>query len=457
MAALRKQEQDEALDPVLGSDEDRDLTLSFQRGEQHAYGSIYSRYHRSVYNVCYRMLGQRDDAQEATQETFLRVYQALGRFNGHYQLGPWIVRIATNVCLDHLRLRKRRPQDVTSIDALEQRPGAGTDDPEQVLLKRAEGDKVRAVLSSLPPAHRAAIVLRDYEGLPYREIALTLGISEGQVKALLHRARKRFRRTWVPAPIMLPLYGFLNRFRGRQLPLGPAEVARAASPAAEIAYASGSVASSGLLEHVSVALGDKVAPVIAAAIIGASAVGGAVAVRESSEPPVVGETAGTNAATHRDLEGNSAASHRGAGGEATGGGATADKGSDSASGEQTKAKSGVSPATDGNAAGGASGDTDGDEPGPTSGVVPTPTPMPSPSPDPSPTPEPTPSPTPSPDPSPTPEPTPSPTPTPSPDPSPTPEPTATPTPEPTATPTLTPPAPTDTDASPLGTAPPRGL
>ncbi|MDQ3785300.1 MAG: sigma-70 family RNA polymerase sigma factor [Actinomycetota bacterium] len=302
MAALRKQEQVEVTDSVLGSDEDRDLTLSFQRGDHDAYGSIYSRYYRSVYNVCYRMLGQRDDAQEATQETFLRVYQALGRFNGHYQLGPWIIRIATNVCLDHLRLRKRRPQDVTPIDALEQRPDGGTDDPEQVLLKRAEGDKIRAVLSSLPPAHRAAIVLRDYEGMPYREIALTLDISEGQVKALLHRARKRFRRTWVPAPVMLPLYGFLNRFRGRHVPFGPADVARAASPAAEIAYASGSVTSSGMLEHVSVALGDKVAPVVAAALIGASAVGGTIAIQGGSGetiPRAVASVAGAEPSKDR--------------------------------------------------------------------------------------------------------------------------------------------------------------
>ena len=425
MAALRKQEHVEVPDSVLGSDEDRDLTLSFQRGEQDAYGSIYSRYHRSVYNVCYRMLGQRDDAQEATQETFLRVYQALGRFNGHYQLGPWIIRIATNVCLDHLRLRKRRPQDVTSIDALEQRPGVGTDDPEHVLLKRAEGDKIRAVLSSLPPAHRAAIVLRDYEGLPYREIALALGISEGQVKALLHRARKRFRRTWVPAPVLLPLYGFLDRFRGRHFPLGPAEVARAASPAAEIAYASGSLTSSGMMEHVSVALGEKVAPVVAAALIGASAVGGAVALQGGSGEDIARAFSSVASATpSKDARPDDE-------GEAVDpldipGPADIAKATLVAGEQKDKEKSNAFSVTD---------DAGGTLDVPGSGA---PDPPPTFATDPTPPLEPTP-PTPPLDPTPTPEPTPTLEPTPTPPAEPTPTPTTTPEPSPTPAPTSTPP------------------
>ncbi|MDQ3766159.1 MAG: sigma-70 family RNA polymerase sigma factor [Actinomycetota bacterium] len=281
MAALRKVEWSEVPDAASGSDKDRDLTLSFQRGEPDAYQCIYNRYLWSVYDVCYRILGNRDDAQEATQEAFLKVYQALGRFNGSYRLGPWIIRIATNVSLDHLRLRKRRPQDSVSIDALHQEPRAYAEGPEQILMERAEGDKVRQVLSSLPPAHRAAIVLRDYEGLTYREIALNLGISESQVKALLHRARKRFKRTWVPAPFLFPGH-LLDRLRDHALTSRASDgLMGTTSPVANLASAGTSVTSSGLLEHVAGIASERIAPMVAAAVIGAATVGATVGFTET--------------------------------------------------------------------------------------------------------------------------------------------------------------------------------
>jgi len=276
MAALRRVEWGEVPGAANSADEERDLALSFQRGEADAYPCIYNRYHWSVYNVCYRMLDNRDDAQEATQDTFLKVYQALGRFNGSYRLGPWIIRIATNVSHDHLRLRKRRPQDSVSIDALHQEPRACTDDPEQILVERAEGVEVRKVLSSLPPTHRAAIVLRDVEGLTYSEIALRLGMSESQVKALLHRARKRFKRTWVPAPVLFPGH-LLDRLRDRLLssrvPDGPMA---ATSSVGNLATATSSVTSSGVLEQFAGIAAERIAPVVVAAVMGAATVAATV-------------------------------------------------------------------------------------------------------------------------------------------------------------------------------------
>src|SRR5689334_9645143 len=91
--------------------EDKDLAIAFKNGELGAYDAIYGRYSDRVNGVCRRMLGQSEDAKEASQEVFLRVYQALPRFNGRYQLGAWITRIATNVCLDQIRGRNRKPSD----------------------------------------------------------------------------------------------------------------------------------------------------------------------------------------------------------------------------------------------------------------------------------------------------------------------------------------------------------
>lgn len=202
-----------AVELPMGSTEDRDLTHAFQRGEDGAYQEIYDRYGARVQRVCRRMLLNHHDAQEASQETFLRVYQGLARFNGRYQLGPWITRIATNVCLDQLRSRGRHPEDFT-LDLADSQPTNGDEEPEAVVLRNAEGRRVKRVLDSLPPLHRAAIVLRDFEGLSYCDVAGVMGITEPQLKALLHRARKGFRRTW-PSTIaaLLPLR-LIRRFRG---------------------------------------------------------------------------------------------------------------------------------------------------------------------------------------------------------------------------------------------------
>ena len=154
------------------------------------------------------MLGDPDDAAEAAQETFLRVYQALIRFNGRYHLGAWITRIATNVCLDQLRARSRRPSDLAPLEVFDLTASGPEDetDPEHLFIRGAEGRHVRHVLESLPPLHRAAIVLRDFEGLSYADVATSLELSESQVKALFHRARKGFRNSWATnlAHLLLP-------------------------------------------------------------------------------------------------------------------------------------------------------------------------------------------------------------------------------------------------------------
>lgn len=181
------------------SPEDRDLTLAFQRGEKGAYQAIYDRYAPKVRSICYRLLNHPEDAKEAAQESFLRIYQALGRFNGHYQLGPWISRITTNVCLDHLRAGRRRPSDPTPIEDLLHAPSGPPDttDPAWMTVQAASDRRVMNQVAALPPRHRAALILRDLEGHSYAEVADQLELTEGQTKSLIHRARKGFRREWL--------------------------------------------------------------------------------------------------------------------------------------------------------------------------------------------------------------------------------------------------------------------
>lgn len=271
-------------DLPLASPDDKEMALAFQRGEKGAYQLIYERHQDRVHRVCRRMLGKREDAQEAAQETFLRVYTALGKFNGRYQLGAWITRIATNVCLDQIRARSRRPVEATPIDELEtEHLGAAYDsDPEFLSVRNAESRRVRKVLLGLPPLHRAAIVLRDFEGLSYAEVGVALGMSETQVKALIHRARKGFRRSWTPLVEMLVPAKLLHRWRDVDVSVKEQVVNVAASHSAPVASIC-----SGVLQQCGTFVVHKVAPVVGTlAFGGASAFAGPSRLPVPSPPPV---------------------------------------------------------------------------------------------------------------------------------------------------------------------------
>lgn len=184
-------------DEAEEADEGRALALAFKAGERNAYEAIYERYRPLVNSICRRRLSAHD-AEEAAQETFLRVFTALDRFNGSYKLEAWIARIARNVCLDSMRSSRRRPADPTPDEAFIRIPEPiEASDPLSLTLRAYQAHVVRRTIEALPRWHRAAIVLRDYEGHSYLEIASHLNLSESQVKALIHRARKGFRRRWL--------------------------------------------------------------------------------------------------------------------------------------------------------------------------------------------------------------------------------------------------------------------
>lgn len=180
--------------------DDRMLVLDFQAGNGHgdaAYREIYHRYSGLARHVCRRMLGNAEEAEEASQETMVRVLQGLERFNGRYALQPWVARIATNVSLDILRTRSRRPQ-ISDTPLSEVRAAGDSDvlDPDAVVDRLLEQERVNRILAELPSHHRDALVLREYEGLSHEEIGRALGMSASQVKALIHRAKGSFRRAW---------------------------------------------------------------------------------------------------------------------------------------------------------------------------------------------------------------------------------------------------------------------
>lgn len=193
--------------------EDRELVIAFKAGDPDAYDEMYRRYSGRVGGVCRRMLSNRDDAQEAVQETFLKAYLALPEFNGNYRLGAWLGRIASNVCVDLLRARAR------GANVVPLHPDTGAlaveDSPEDVIV--GTGPEVAEQIGELQPLHARALVLRGVEGLSHREIAGQLSMTPAQVKALLHRARRSFKRSWDDAKGWLLAPVALLRTGSRQL------------------------------------------------------------------------------------------------------------------------------------------------------------------------------------------------------------------------------------------------
>jgi RNA polymerase sigma factor (sigma-70 family) len=182
--------------PARFSDEIK-LVVAFQSGEPEAGESIHRHYSPMVHSICARLLYDPEDVQEAVQETFLRIFRALPRFNGSYQLGAWIARISRNVCLDQIRSQNKRGRQIKQVEDLEESCQSDPDaDPQELFLKSVEGRRVYDTLAALPPTYRAAILLRDLHGLAYNDIAATLSISKYQVKNFLHRGRESFRRLW---------------------------------------------------------------------------------------------------------------------------------------------------------------------------------------------------------------------------------------------------------------------
>jgi RNA polymerase sigma-70 factor (ECF subfamily) len=176
---------------AAGRADDLALVERVRRGDLGAFEELYRAHAGRLYSVACRMLGNQTDAEDLLQDIFLTAHRKLDSFRGDSALGTWLYRLATNLCLDHLRSRAARTNQLS--DALDDDPAV----PETVgrgLADRtvAKMDLERA-LAQLPDGCRAAFVLHDVEGLEHREVAQALGIAEGTSKSQVHKARLRLR------------------------------------------------------------------------------------------------------------------------------------------------------------------------------------------------------------------------------------------------------------------------
>jgi len=168
---------------------DRDLVLRTRRGEVEAFGEVVARYQQSVFNVCFRMLGERMEAEDLAQETFIRAYTRLETFDAERPFGPWIRRVATNVCLNHIQ--KQKPESYEFDEERDRSPAAAREEPETSLQSVQATEQVHRAIVALPGNYRAVIELRHYQEMSYSEIAEVLELPLSDIKSHLYRARKR--------------------------------------------------------------------------------------------------------------------------------------------------------------------------------------------------------------------------------------------------------------------------
>jgi RNA polymerase sigma-70 factor (ECF subfamily) len=181
---------------------DHELVTRAQQGSEKAYRELLGRYERPVFSIVYRMIRDREQAEDLAQETFVRVFNHIDRYDPKYKFSSWIFKIATNLTIDHIR---RKELNTVSIDGSRNATTADQieataitiispdENPEELLEAKELGEEIEEAIGRLRPEYRAAILLRHVEGREYQEIAEIMGLPLGTVKTYIHRGRNELR------------------------------------------------------------------------------------------------------------------------------------------------------------------------------------------------------------------------------------------------------------------------
>jgi RNA polymerase sigma-70 factor (ECF subfamily) len=166
-----------------------------RRGDDDAFARLVEAYQVPVYNLCYRILNDAAEAEDASQETFLRAYRNLASYDPQRKLSSWMLSIASHHCIDRLRRRRLVSLSLEDLSPVDdpQDPGPG---PEARLAESERQQAVRELLVRLAPQDRAAVVLRYWYDMPVEEIADSLNLTVSAVKSRLHRARRAMADAW---------------------------------------------------------------------------------------------------------------------------------------------------------------------------------------------------------------------------------------------------------------------
>lgn len=182
--------------------DDRELASWAAEGREPAFRELLARYERPVFSLIYRMVRDRAQAEDLAQETFVRAFQAIDRYDPAYRFANWIFKIANNHTIDHLRKRRLDTVSIhgsphaTTADEISQSRlviESEDEDPLELMEHRELGGQIESAIGELREEYRTAILLRHVEGYAYEEIADIMGLPLGTVKTYLHRARNELK------------------------------------------------------------------------------------------------------------------------------------------------------------------------------------------------------------------------------------------------------------------------
>ncbi len=179
---------------------DEQLMEQSRKGSREALSELIQRRHGAVYSLCYRMMGNAAEAEDLTQESFLRLYRSLDKFRPGMRVRPWLHKIVVNLCLDALRKRRTAVLQLDELaeGACQPQPPRGDELPEEAFLGREAQLAVQDALLRLPSEYRVVLVLRYLEDLSYQEVADTLGVPLSTIETRVYRAKKMLGRLLSP-------------------------------------------------------------------------------------------------------------------------------------------------------------------------------------------------------------------------------------------------------------------
>ena len=192
------------------------------KGDVNAFEELVLEYEKKVYNVALRILGNSEDAADMTQEAFIKAFNSLSGFRGDSKFSVWLTRIVSNLCLDFLRSRSRRPTVSLSVeddegDDVQLDIADVSQSPELLLERSLTRESVRRGLKALPEDYREILLLREIQGLSYDEIAEALNIEVGTVKSRIFRGRKKL-CDYLIKDGNIPDFASSGKTRGGELP-----------------------------------------------------------------------------------------------------------------------------------------------------------------------------------------------------------------------------------------------
>lgn len=177
------------LERLRGAD-DRALVEAFLAGSREAFDVIVERHRRQIYQLCYRFLGNHEDAADMTQDVFVRAFKGLRNFKGDSALSTWLYRVGVNACLNRVALKQPRLETIEPEQHVDHRSPSA----HEMVARGERAVEVRRAIAKLPPKQRATLVLRMYQEMSHEEIAGVLGSSVGAVKANLFHALGNLKR-----------------------------------------------------------------------------------------------------------------------------------------------------------------------------------------------------------------------------------------------------------------------